>query len=255
MSDIVLENVNFAYDRDIVLENVSFSLTCKDFLAIIGPNGGGKSTLLKLILGLLKPVSGKVSIFGKDPRENNNLLAYVPQNTNSNQIFPITCLEVVLMGRLSKKCMSFYTKDDYKRAYAELERVGIKDLANENINSVSGGQRQRAFIARALCSDAQILVLDEPTASIDTNGQIQIYGLLKDLNSSLGVIVVSHDINISVNFANRVAHVNKTLYMHDACSNIAKQNALSDIQTKHNHLCSIEVINQIACQNPNCPDK
>lgn len=255
MSDIVLKSVNFAYERDMVLEDINFSLTCKDFLAIIGPNGGGKSTLLKLILGLLKPISGKISVFDKDPRDNNSILAYVPQNTNAHQIFPITCLEVVLMGRLNGKCMGFYTKDDYKRAYSELERVGIRDLADENINSISGGQRQRTFIARALCSDAKILVLDEPTASIDTNGQIQIYGLLKELNDKLGIIVVSHDINISVNFANQVAHVNRTLYMHDTCDNRAKQETLVDIQNTHNHLCSIEVINQIACQNPDCPDK
>lgn len=252
MSDIVLKNVNFSYDRDIVLENISFNFTCKDFLAIIGPNGGGKSTLLKLILGLLKPSGGEISVFGKNPMKNNSILAYVPQNINSNQIFPITCLEVVLMGRLSKSCMNFYTKDDYKRAYLELEKVGISHLANENINSISGGQRQRTFIARALCSDAKILVLDEPTASIDTNGQIQIYGLLKELNSSLGIIVVSHDINVSVNFANKVAHVNKTLYMHDVSKNTAKQETLNHIMSSNSHICPVEFIDQINCKNPVC---
>ncbi|PID48014.1 MAG: ABC transporter [Proteobacteria bacterium] len=250
MYDIILENVDFTYDRQKVLENINFSLTREDFLAIIGPNGGGKSTLLKLILGLLDPNKGKISIFGKNPRYNKNILSYVPQNTNVNQIFPITSLEVALMGRLGKKGLGFYSKEDKKKAKDALEKVGVGDLADEHISNLSGGQRQRVYIARALCCEAKLILLDEPTSSIDTDGQIQIYKLLKDLNKHLGIIVVSHNINISVSFANKVAHVNKNLYMHDVANLKAKQNIIDNIKSTNNHLCPVEIITQSTCNNP-----
>lgn len=247
--EIILKNVNFAYEKNLVLQDINLEYLMSDFLAIIGPNGGGKSTLLKLILGLLTPKSGFVSIDGKTPQKSKNILAYVPQNINTNQIFPITSLEVALMGRL-KSGLIFYSKDDYKKAYESLEKVGVVHLAHENINNLSGGQKQRVFIARALCSDAKILLLDEPTASIDTDGQIQIYTLLKKLNEHLGVIVVSHNINVSISFANKVAHVNKDLCLHEVGEDRAKIEAIEKINALHQHICPVEIITQTTCTNP-----
>lgn len=255
MGDIVLENVNFSYDKDVILEDINFAFSKDDFLTIIGPNGGGKSTLLKLILGLLQPQSGKISTFGKSPKKCKSSLAYVPQNTSVNQIFPITALEVALMGRLDNKIFTRYSKDDYKKAYEALEKVGVRKLHNANINNLSGGQRQRVFIARALCSDAKVILLDEPTASIDTNGQIKIYELLKKLNENLGIIVVSHDVNVSMNFANKVAHVNKTLFMHDISDTKQRQEAIKNIKPIQEHLCSVEIISQTQCHNPACHEE
>lgn len=246
MSDIILKNVNFAYGKELVLEDINLNLSCKDFLAIIGPNGGGKSTLLKLILGLLKPSNGTISIFNQKPQNSKNILAYVPQNTNVNQIFPITSLEVVLMGRLNKKTFNFYKKQDYEKAYEALEKVGALDLANEHINNLSGGQRQRVYIARALCCEAKLILLDEPTASIDTDGQIKIYQLLKQLNANLGIIVVSHNINVSVGFASKIAHVNKNLFLHDNLENTTREQTLNQLQSL-NHICPIEIISQTSC--------
>ncbi len=234
---IYVKNLSFAYQKDLVLDEVSFRFSSKDFLAIIGPNGGGKSTLLKLILGLLKPDSGEIEIEGK------NSLSYVPQNTNSNQIFPMTCLEVVLMGRLKRSWFNFYNKDDYKKANEALDMVGVSHLAHKNINSLSGGQKQRVLIARALCGEAKVILLDEPTSSIDTSGQIQVYSLLKEINKNVGIIVVSHDINIALSFANKVAHVNKKLFMHNVKENEAKQKLLLQLNASNAHICPIEILN------------
>lgn len=250
MSDVILKDVNFAYDKTLVLQNINFSVTCKDFLAIIGPNGGGKSTLLKLILGLIKPQSGDISIFGKNPKKSQDILSYVPQNINTNQTFPITCIEVVLMGTLGKRGLGFYSKKNYKKAYEALDRVGVKHLAHESISKLSGGQRQRVFIARALCTDSKIMLLDEPTSNIDTDGQIQIYKLLKELNANLGIIVVSHNINISSSFANKIAHVNKTLYLHETHENKAKREFIESINISSEHVCPVEIISRTPCNHP-----
>ncbi len=232
MEKICIKDLSFAYERNLVLQDVNLEFCQKDFLAIIGPNGGGKSTLLKLILGLLKPKTGQINI------SDRKSLAYVPQNVNANQIFPITCLEVVLMGRLSSKWFKKYDRNDYKKAHEALEMAGICHLANKNINSLSGGQKQRVIIARALCSDAKIILLDEPTSNIDTNGQIKIYSLLKKLNENIGIIIISHDVNVAVNFATKIAHVNKNLFMHEEI----KAKHLLNPNNLDKHICPIELM-------------
>ncbi len=243
MVDIKIKNLNFSYEKELVLQDINLEFNSCDFLAIIGPNGGGKSTLLKLILGLLKPINGNIEFA-------NHSLTYVPQNVNANKIFPITCLEVVLMGRL--KGRRFYGKEDYEKARKALEQVGMLDLAHKNVNALSGGQRQRVFIARALCSEAKIILLDEPTSSIDTNGQIQIYSLLKKLNENLGIIVVSHDVNVAVGFADKVAYVNKTLFMHNIAKDEVKQRVLEKLKSSSSHVCPMELINEHFCSHKEC---
>jgi len=231
-----IKELSYSYQENFkVLENINLTIDNDDFLAIIGPNGGGKSTLLKLILGLLKPQSGQIT-----KNIKNELIGYVPQNTNLNLDFPITALEVVLMGHIgARKKLFGYSKEDTSCAMHSLEKVGMKDFANRKIGDLSGGQRQRVFIARALCSNPQVMLLDEPTASIDVKGQNEIYELLKELNKSICIIVVSHDISVLLNYAKNVAHVNKNLVYHGL------EKIQNNINTTDEHLCEVELLSAL----------
>nr|WP_306458703.1 ABC transporter ATP-binding protein [Aliarcobacter vitoriensis] len=226
------------------MENVNLTIKNDDFLAIIGPNGGGKSTLLKLILGLLPIQNGTI-----EKNIKTSEVGYVPQNTNLNIDFPITALEVVLMGHISSKKRFFgYSKDEIACALTSLEQVGMKEFSNKKIGDLSGGQRQRVFIARALCSNPKIMLLDEPTASIDVKGQQEIYELLKELNKSICIVVVSHDLSILLNYAKNVAHVNRSLVFH-SLEQVQKNVTLTD-----DHLCEVELLSalgktQICCNH------
>lgn len=255
MNAIYVNNLNFAYHRDTILESINLAVTTKDFLAIIGPNGGGKSTLIKLILGLLSPQSGTIEVFGKSPKDGAHLLSYVPQHTHANSDFPITVLEVVLMGCLDGRCWGRYTKSDHFRAHEALEQVGMSQYAKTKLSRLSGGQRQRIFIARALCMDAKMLLLDEPTASIDIDGQRQIFELLQSLNSRMGIMVVSHDINVVLGYANKIAHINRRLYMHDAPSAATKEAILTTLNNAQGHLCPVELIHAQTCNHPDHQEK
>jgi len=232
---IKIKNLFFKYQKTDILENVNLTIKDDDFLAIIGPNGGGKSTLLKLILGLLPLQSGKIEKYIK-----NSQIGYVPQNTNLNIDFPITALEVVLMGHVSSKKRIFgYSKDEISCALESLNQVGMKDYANKKIGDLSGGQRQRVFIARALCSNPKIMLLDEPTASIDVQGQQEIYELLRELNKSICIVVVSHDLSILLNYAKNVAHINRSLVYH-SLAEVQKNVTLAD-----DHLCEVELLSAL----------
>lgn len=245
-NDIEINNLFFSYDGTSVLEDITLQYNSKDFLAIIGPNGGGKSTLLKMMIGLLKPLHGEVLLFGKNPLHVSHEIAYVPQDTIANKDFPIKVLDVVLMGRLSKsKFFAPYSKEDYAIAYEMLDKVGMKGFENQKINALSGGQRQRVFIARALACDAKIIFLDEPTASIDTAGQMSMFQLLKTLNKTVGIVIVSHDVNVALNYATKVAHVNKTLYLHD----VSKEESFTLAQNPKEHICPIELICARRCNH------
>ena len=244
MDLINIKNLFFKYQKTEVLENVNLTIKDDDFLAIIGPNGGGKSTLLKLILGLLPLQSGTI-----EKNIENNQVGYVPQNTNLNIDFPITALEVVLMGHISSKKRLFgYSKDEISCAIESLNQVGMKDFANKKIGDLSGGQRQRVFIARALCSNPKIMLLDEPTASIDVQGQQEIYELLRELNKTICIVVVSHDLSILLNYAKNVAHINRSLVYH-SLAEVQKNVTLAD-----DHLCEVELLSalgktQICCNH------
>ncbi|WDP93313.1 MAG: ATP-binding cassette domain-containing protein [Desulfobacter sp.] len=179
-------------------------------MAIIGPNGGGKSTLLKLILGLLTPDRGSIRVMGKPPRNNSAAVGYVPQNVHINERFPITALDVVLMGAPKSE-----KKDEAReRAMATLSRLHMAGHAQKKIGQLSGGQRQRVFIARSLMTQTRLLLLDEPTASIDTKGQADFYELLEELNKDVAIVVVSHDLFIVSNYVKSVACVNQRLHYH-----------------------------------------
>lgn len=229
---IKIQNLSFSYDKLNVLEDINLDVKENDFLAIIGPNGGGKSTLLKLILGLLKPKNGKIK-----STYNKSNIGYVPQNTNLNIDFPITAIEVVLMGHIGGKKPFFgYSKDEKECARNSLEKVGMLEFENSKIGNLSGGQRQRVFIARALCANPKIMLLDEPTASIDVKGQTEVYELLKELNKTITIVVVSHDISVLLNYAKNVAHVNKNLVYHKL------DNVQQNLHSHDEHLCEVELL-------------
>jgi zinc transport system ATP-binding protein len=199
MSDhiIDIQNLNFSYNRQPVLRDVNLSVDQGDFVAMIGPNGGGKTTLLKLMLGLLSANSGVVRIFNRSPQDVSHRIGYVPQDVHINKNFPVSALDVVLMGKLKPgRRRSRHSHQDRRAALNALDQVELKNYRDHRIGELSGGQKQRVFIARALVTDPELLILDEPTASIDTKGQNDFYSLLKELNRTITIIVVSHDLMV-----------------------------------------------------------
>lgn len=213
---VELENVSFAYNGEPILEEVNLAVRPGDFMAMIGPNGGGKTTLLRLMLGLLKPKAGNIRVFGRSARRASSSVGYVPQNVNINSSFPITALDVVLMGKLDPgKRWTRQPASDQKEAMAALEDLEMATHAQKRIGELSGGQRQRVFIARALVSRPKLLLLDEPTAGIDTKGQADFYRLLKELNDKMTIVVVSHDLLVISRYIKSVSCVNRRLHYHD----------------------------------------
>jgi zinc transport system ATP-binding protein len=242
MSILSVRDLSFAYSSEVVLEDINFDVEDRDFLAIIGPNGGGKSTLLKLMLGILAPKQGNIEIFGKQPSSSLSLIGYVPQNTNVNTDFPIKVIEVVLMGHVGgKRPMFGYGDDEVMCAMGALSQVGMDEFAEKKIGDLSGGQRQRVMIARALCAHPKILLLDEPTSSIDVKGQRDIYDLLKTLNSDITIIVVSHDISVILEYASKVVHINKRVSFHD----ISDRSKTFHMHHKDEHFCEVELLQML----------
>ncbi|MCH9813640.1 MAG: ABC transporter ATP-binding protein [Epsilonproteobacteria bacterium] len=237
---IEVSNLNFSYEKQQVLEAINFTIKAHDFLTIIGPNGGGKSTLIKLILGINPLQDGEIKIYGEDYRRHTQKIGYVPQNTNINIKFPITVLEVVMMGQSAiKKRLFGYKSDEKKQALEALEKVNMHAFASQKVSDLSGGQRQRVFIARALFSDPKILLLDEPTSNIDINGCEQIYKTLEELNKSITVVVVSHDISVILKYATRAFYINKRLTNHDL---LMMTDEFKNIDT---HVCEIELLEML----------
>jgi zinc transport system ATP-binding protein len=213
---IEVRDVWFYFNGVPVLQDVSLTVRGGDFVALLGPNGGGKTTLLKLMLGLLKPERGTIRVFGEPPRESSHRIGYMPQHLHFNQNFPISVLDVVLMGRLRpSRGWSRYTQRDKRAAQQALERVEMGEFADRRVGELSGGQQQRVFIARALVDEPEVLFLDEPTASVDTKHQTDLFDILKQLNETVTIIVVSHDIGIVSSHVKSVACVNQQVFHHD----------------------------------------
>lgn len=243
---IAIENLTFRYGNTPILNEINLEVQEKSFLALIGPNGGGKTTLLKLMVGLEKPTQGTISIFGEEPHKLYSKIGFVPQNTNFNSDFPITALEVVLMGHDCEKRPLFgYGKDEIGCAESALAQVGMVAYKNERIGALSGGQRQRVLIARALCAhNTQILFLDEPTSSLDAMGQQQIYDLLKEINAQMTIVVVSHDLEVILDYASQIGYINRTLTIHDA-PNISRQTIINRLGITDGHLCEVDILNSL----------
>ena len=192
---LLLNKVFFSYEKTPILNNVNISISPGEFVGIFGPNGGGKTTLLKIIMGFLKQDKGSVSLFGKPPEEARSLIGYVPQSTKVDRQFPITAEEVVQMGCLSKASFLGTLHPIYKKKALEaLEKVGMADKRTESFGKLSGGQAQRVLIARALAGDPKILLLDEPTASVDPQAEQEILSILSTLKGKITILMVTHDL-------------------------------------------------------------
>jgi zinc transport system ATP-binding protein len=226
---IDISNLDFAYGQRLVLKHVDLSITPGTMLGVIGPNGGGKSTLLKLLLGLLPPTRGSVRIAGMSVRSavrRGDVIGYLPQNPHTPPGFPINVGQFIRLGLTGKLgLLGNESSDDLKHIRWLVEKVGIEDLANTPIGSLSGGELQRAFIARALAARPHILLLDEPTTGIDRVGQDRFIEFLTDLKRSLAltVILVSHDLRTVAAVCDRLACLNVTLHYHDVPQNMPRE--------------------------------
>lgn len=212
---VELDGVWFSYGRVPVLEAVDLEVERGAFLGVIGPNGAGKTTLLKLVLGLLEPDRGRVRVLGRSPSEARGRVGYVPQFARFDPDFPIRVPDLVLMGRLGRaRAFRGYGEADRRSARRAMERMEIADLADRQIRELSGGQLQRALVARALAMEPDLLLLDEPAASVDTRVGQSLYGLLERLSGEITVILVSHDIGVISREVESVACLNRRLFYH-----------------------------------------
>jgi len=212
---IRLDDIWVHYDGIPVLEGINLSVEPNKFLGIIGPNGGGKTTLLKVILGLIKPTRGKVSVLGQLPEKGRKSIGYISQYTLFDRDFPISVSDAVLMGRYGKVGLyRRYSEEDKRAANEALKTVDMLKYQNRQVGKLSGGEQQRVFIARALATDPKILLLDEPTASIDPNMQAEFYELIESLKQRMSVVMVSHDISAVSIHVDQIACLNHQLFYH-----------------------------------------
>lgn len=213
---IELDKVCFSYTKEEVIKDVSLEIHKGDYVGIVGPNGGGKSTLLKLMLGILNPSDGAIKLFGMDIQKFKDWpkIGYVPQKTYIEMSFPVTVEEVVAMGRYGKRGLfHFPTKEDKEKTLQALRNVNMLDYKDRQISNLSGGQKQRVFIARALASEPEIIFLDEPTVGVDVKTQKQFYSLLRKLNTELDLtlVLVTHELDVVAHQSSELGYVNKTL--------------------------------------------
>jgi zinc transport system ATP-binding protein len=210
---VKIDDLSFHYHKRKVLEEVNLRVPHKSFLAIIGPNGGGKSTLLRMILGLLTPEEGKVEVFGRDPRKAREYMGYLPQHVSFLHDFPINVEDTVLTGRYHG-LFSNYTPGDREAVHRTLEMVDLDGLADRQMGQLSGGQVQRVFLARALVRRPKLLLLDEPMASVDPQMQYSFYQLLEELKKKMSIILVTHDVGAVFDQVEDIACLNQRLYYH-----------------------------------------
>ncbi|MEA2059399.1 MAG: ABC transporter ATP-binding protein [Thermodesulfobacteriota bacterium] len=210
----LLENVSFSYKNRKILENITLKIPMGDFATIVGPNGGGKTTLLQLLLGLLKPDSGRIELLGQPPEKSRLNIGYMPQYVKLDMQFPVSVMDVVLMGRLSSQLWGRYSRQDRNAAEDALNEVRISDYKSRNFNELSGGQKQRVLIARALCSRPKVLILDEPTSNIDEETKHIFFEILEKLNARMTILLVSHDLGFVSQKVKSVICVNREVVMH-----------------------------------------
>ncbi|MBP9838645.1 MAG: ABC transporter ATP-binding protein [Proteobacteria bacterium] len=216
MNALEITNLSLKSGELTILEDINLSLEENSFLGLIGPNGAGKTVLLKCILGLIKPTAGEVKIFGKNIKEARGSYSHVPQYAEFDSSFPIKVKEVVLMGRMKKAglCRN-YSIEDKAKVNESLVKLEIEDLAEKQIKNLSGGQLQRVLIARALASEPRLLLLDEPTASLDSRVGKDVYQILSELSAHMTIILVSHDIGAISSHVKTIACLNKKLHYHN----------------------------------------
>ena len=240
---INFDKVSFFYGKNEILRDVTFSVKKEDFFAIIGPNGGGKTTILRLMLGFIKPTSGKITVFGEEPGKNFTKIASVPQFSSHDRLFPITVEEVVLQGLVqSTSFLPFYSKAEKAKAEDAMKKLGILERADARFGDLSGGLKQRTLIARAIVSDPEILLLDEPVASVDSSVEKDIYEMLLDMNKKITIVMVSHDIGFVSSFVTKIGCVNKIFVEHhskDEMCCLEEHHAYSGKTTMVHHKCGI----------------
>jgi zinc transport system ATP-binding protein len=211
---VTFDRVSFTYSGDPVVVDASFDIRSGEFVSVVGPNGGGKTTILRLILGMIRPSVGSVQVLGGSPERARGRMGYVPQFSRFDPLFPVTVMDVVQMGRIGSFVAGPYRRDDRLAASEALEKVGLPELRWRPFAALSGGQRQRVLIARALATHPELMLLDEPTANVDRAATAKLYELLVELAKSLSILLVSHDIGIVSKFVTNVLCVNRTVVNH-----------------------------------------
>lgn len=212
---VVFSKVSFAYAEKQVITDADFTIDRGDFVSIIGPNGGGKTTLAKLMLGLLRARSGTVEVFGKNPAQSRERMGYVPQYARFDDLFPVTVMDVVLMGRL-RKVAGFYSRKDRAAAMEALSETGMEETAKKTFAGLSGGQRQRVLIARALAGKPDLLLMDEPTSYVDSAAEVKLKDLLVCLHERITIIVITHDLGFVSTSINKIVCVNEKVKLHES---------------------------------------
>ena len=221
-SIVEVENLFFGFDEEIIIQDANFTLNKGELITFFGPNGGGKTTLLHLLMGFYTPTRGKVSLFGNHAKEMREKIGFVPQYFAYDKEFPISTLEVVL-GGLTLPWHGRASYEDKKKAHAILERLGLKKMIHRPYAEASGGQQQRVLLARALVSEPEILFLDEPTSSIDADAKKVIYDLIASLKGKMTIILISHDLQSVLDMADRFYCVQKKvtpMAKEEICSHI-----------------------------------
>ncbi|WP_292376741.1 metal ABC transporter ATP-binding protein [Methanosarcina sp. UBA411] len=234
---IELKDVWVRYGTQTILEAINFELKEPNgLLGIIGPNGGGKTTFLKVLLGLLKPYRGNVKLFGKSPEKSRELVGYVPQYRGFDFDFPISVWEVVLTGRISHTgFLKKYREEDKKAAEEALKTVEMFQYKDRQIGQLSGGQRQRVFIARALATNPKLLLLDEPNSGLDPHMQDELYRLLNRLKQEMAVVMVTHDLSAVSVYVDKIACLNRTFHYHNS-----REIPVEDLEATYQ--CPVELI-------------
>ncbi len=242
---IRLQDVSFSYNGLSVLEDVNLEVAEGDFVSVVGPNAGGKTTLLKIILGLIRPTRGTVRVFGKPPARARPRIGYMAQQTTFDFLFPVNVLDVALMGRLGYGSrLGFYSREDRVAAIQALRRMEMDTLVKRPFSQLSGGQRQRVLLARALASDPDLLLLDEPTANVDAAIETELFEILDDLNRHMTIMLVTHDLGFVSSYVRSVVCVNRRLAVHPTSSitgEMIHELYGGNVQmVRHDHRCSEE---------------
>lgn len=237
---VAISSLSFAYERELVLDHVDLDVGYGEFWAVIGPNGGGKTTLVKLILGLLKPWGGKIKVFDRAPGKARKNIGYVPQTTSVSASVPVSVLDVAMMGIAPKIGLNgiFRTRRDREKALHALDKVQMAGFAAKRMSDLSGGQKQRVLIARAIADNPRLVLLDEPTANVDPGVKFCVYELLTAIGKDATIMVVSHDLSLIAAGVNRLACVNKKIITTDKPEPTAEM--LTMLYGEHDKNCPLD---------------
>lgn len=240
MTDKILEikNITVGYNPNTpVLKDVNLKVFKNDFLGIIGPNGGGKTTLLKTILGLIKPSSGSIIYYNNNKQIEKINIGYLPQMNQIDKKFPISVYDVILSGLTAKrKIITYYSQEQKEQAKAVVEKMGLGKIINRPIGNLSGGQLQRTLLGRAIVDNPELLILDEPNSYVDKRFENDFYKILEEINQNTAIILVSHDVGTVISLVKNIACVNEGLHYH------AGANVTSEWLEQTYNSCPIEIV-------------